>query len=170
MSFTRPSLDLPRRIRCADPEQGSLECGHRLWHLKAARNWAAHVARTTPACADPLLVSLSELHTNALKHTASGLPGGRVHIEIERRRRLFLLRVTDDGPRPGEEPTFPEARPVSGQGGPSVVLAEGGYGLALVDAMALCWDCTREPDARPPKRTSTVPRGNGVSSAGSRAL
>lgn len=144
MSFTRPPLDLPRRIRCTDPDQGSLECGHRLWHLKAARSWAAHVARTAPACADPLLVSLSELHTNALRHTASGLPGGRVRIEIERRRRLFLLRVTDDGPRPGAEATVPEARPVVDEFGLSV-LAEGGYGLALVDAMALCWDFTREP-------------------------
>ena len=144
MTPTRPPLDLPRRIRCTDPEQGSLECGHQLWHLKAARSWATHVARTTTACADPLLVSLSELHTNALKHTASGLPGGRVRIEIERRRRLFLLRVTDDGPRIGQEATAPEARPVPGECGPSVLLAEGGYGLALVDAMALYWDFTRE--------------------------
>lgn len=144
MTPTRPPLDLPRRIRCTKPDQGSLECGHRLWHLKAARSWAAHVARTTPACADPLLVSLSELHTNALKHTASGLPGGRVRIEIERRRRLFLLRVTDDGPRPGAEATVPQARPVEGLCGADGLLAEGGYGLALVDAMALYWDFTRE--------------------------
>ena len=142
MSFTRPPLDLPRRIRCTDPDQGSLECGHQLWHLKAARSWAAHVARTTPACADPLLVSLSELHTNALKHTASGLPGGRVRIEIERCRRLFLLRVTDDGPRPDEEATVPEVCPAPGQ----QALAEGGYGLALVDTLALYWDFTRDPD------------------------
>ncbi|MGW5880462.1 ATP-binding protein [Nocardiopsis terrae] len=123
-----------------------MECGHQLWHLKAARSWATHVARTTPASADPLLVSLSELHTNALKHTASGLPGGRVRIEIERRRWLFLLRVTDDGPRPGAEATVPEVCPVPGQQALGQTLAEGGYGLALVDAMALYWDFTREPD------------------------
>lgn len=145
MTPTRPPLDLPRWIRCTDPEQGSLECGHQLWHLKAARSWATHVARTTPACADPLLVSLSELHTNALEHSASGLPGGRVRIEIERRRRLFLLRVTDDGPRPGAEATVPQARPVEGLCRAEGLLVEGGYGLALVDAMALYWDFTREP-------------------------
>ncbi|WP_191275152.1 ATP-binding protein [Nocardiopsis terrae] len=146
MTATRPPLDLPRRIRCTDPARGSLECGHQLWHLKAARSWATHVSRTTPACADPLLVSLSELHTNALKHTASGLPGGRVRIEIERRRRLFLLRVTDGGPRPGAEATVPEVCPVPGECGADGLLVEGGYGLALVDAMALYWDFTREPD------------------------
>ncbi|WP_017589854.1 ATP-binding protein [Nocardiopsis ganjiahuensis] len=145
MSFTRPSLDLPRRIRCTDPDQGSLECGHQLWHLKVARSWATHVARTTPASTDPLLVSLSELHTNALTHTASGLPGGRVRIEIERRRRLFLLRVTDDGPRTGQQASVPEARLVPGQRGADALLAEGGYGLALVDAMSLYWDFTRDP-------------------------
>lgn len=147
MTPTRQPLDLPRRIRCTDPEQASLECGHQLWHLKAARSWATHVARTAPASADPLLLSLSELHANALKHSASGLPGGRVRIEIERRRRLFLLRVTDDGPRPGAEATVPEARPVEGERGVDGLLVEGGYGLALVDAMALYWDFTREADS-----------------------
>lgn len=130
MTPTRPSLDLPRRIRCTDPEQGSLECGHQLWHLQAARSWATHVARTTTACADPLLVSLSELHTNALKHTASGLPGGRVRIEIERRRRLFLLRVTDDGPRMGQEATVPEVRPMPGEFDDLAVAVRAWLGLA----------------------------------------
>ena len=123
MSVTRPPLALPRRIRCTDPDQGSLECGHETWHLKASRSWATHVTRTTPNAAYPLLLALLELHTNALRHSTSGLPGGRVCIEIERRRRLFLLRVTDDGPRPGEELTFPEVRVAQG---PEAVLAEGG--------------------------------------------
>ncbi|WP_211716536.1 ATP-binding protein [Nocardiopsis sp. MG754419] len=145
MSLTRPPLELPRRIRCTEPDLGALECGHQLWHLKAARSWASHVVRTTPSCAHPLLVSLSELHTNALKHTASGLPGGRVCIEIERRRRLFLLRVTDDGPRLGVEPTDPEAHPVPDRPESAALLTEGGYGLALVEAMALYWDFIRGP-------------------------
>ncbi|WP_372339683.1 ATP-binding protein [Nocardiopsis sp. CC223A] len=145
MSPTRQPLDLPRRIRCTDPDRGSLECGHRLWHLKAARSWAAHVARTTPACAHPLLLSLSELHANALEHSASGLPGGRVRIEIERRRRLFLLRVTDDGPRPGTPVTFPEVVARSGAADAAEMPGEGGYGLGLVEAMSLYWDFTQDP-------------------------
>lgn len=146
MTATRPSLDLPRRIRCLDPDKASLECGHQPWHLKVSRSWATHVARSAPTAVHPLLVSLSELHTNALKHSASGLPGGRVRIEIERRRRLSLLRVTDDGPRPGVESTLPQALAVPGECEAGVwPLREGGYGLALVDAMALYWDFTQEP-------------------------
>ena len=142
MTATRPPLELPRRIRCADPDKGSLECGHEPWHLKVSRSWAAYTVRSAPSAVHPLLLSLSELHTNALRHSASGLPGGRVRIEIERRRRLLLLRVTDAGPRPGAVITLPQALPLPGD----CPLREGGYGLALVDAMALYWDFTREPN------------------------
>lgn len=145
MTPTRQPLDLPRRIRCTDLDQGSLECGHQLWHLKAARSWATHVVRTTLACAHPLLLSLSELHTNALKHSASGLPGGRVRIEIERRRRLFLLRVTDDGPRPGAPVTLPKVAARNGAADAAEMPGEGGYGLGLVEAMSLYWDFTGDP-------------------------
>ncbi|PDP89081.1 ATP-binding protein [Glycomyces fuscus] len=131
------SLDLPRRIRHTDPDTSGLVCGPDPHHVRAARRWAMQATRTTPGTAHPLLVSLTELHANALKHTASGLSGGRVRIEIQRRPRLFLLRVTDDGPKPGAQATVPT---MSGVEKSELVLAEGGYGLALVDALALYWD------------------------------
>jgi two-component sensor histidine kinase len=134
------SLDLPRRIRHTDPDTSGLLCGPCPHHVRAARRWAMQATRATPGAAHPLLVSLAELHTNALKHTASGLPGGRVRIEIQRRPRLFLLRVTDDGPKPGAQATVPTTSTTSGVEKSELVLAEGGYGLALVDAMALYWD------------------------------
>ncbi|MFE6385940.1 ATP-binding protein [Nocardiopsis dassonvillei] len=135
-----PSLDLPRRIRHTDPDTSGLLCGPDPHHVRAARRWAMQATRTTPGAAHPLLVSLAELHTNALKHTASGFPGGRVRIEIQRRPRLFLLRVTDEGPKPGAQATVPTMSTTSGVEKSELVLAEGGYGLALVDALALYWD------------------------------
>lgn len=140
MSFTWPSLDLPRRIRCTDPDKSGLVCGPDPQHLQIARRWAVQATRTTPCLAHPLVVALTELHTNALKHSASGLLGGRVRIEIERRKLLFMLRVTDEGARPGGRITVPEVATEVGVEEREPALAEGGYGLALVDAMALYWD------------------------------
>ncbi|MFD6949466.1 hypothetical protein A6A08_05020 [Nocardiopsis sp. TSRI0078] len=140
MTPAQTSLDLPRRIRHTDPGTSGLVCGCDLHHVKAARRWAMQVTRTTPSVAHPLLVCLAELHTNALRHTASGLPGGRVRIEIQRRPRLFLLHVGDDGPKPGKQATVPTAPTKRNAGKTEPVLAEGGYGLALVDALALYWD------------------------------
>ncbi|WP_150241527.1 ATP-binding protein [Nocardiopsis quinghaiensis] len=137
MTPAQTSLDLPRRIRHTDPDTSGLVCGADLHHVKAARRWAMQATRTTLSAAHPLLVCLAELHTNALRHTASGLPGGRVRIEIQRRSRLFLLRVGDDGPKPDAQVTVP-TKLSAGKAEP--VLAEGGYGLALVEALALYWD------------------------------
>lgn len=142
MDSTVPSLDLPRRIHCADPDTSGLVCGADPRHVRVARRWAVQATRTTPCLAHPLVVSLTELHANALKHSASGLLGGRVRIEIERRRLLFMLRVTDEGARPGGQVTVPEVAAGVGAGGREPALAEGGYGLSLVDSMALYWDFT----------------------------
>jgi anti-sigma regulatory factor (Ser/Thr protein kinase) len=142
MDSALPPLDLPRRIRYTDPDKSGLVCGADPQHLQIARRWAVQATRTTPCQAHPLVVSLSELHTNALKHSASGLLGGRVRIEIERRQLLFILRVSDEGPRPGAAVTVPEVVTTGGPVGRVPRLAEGGYGLALVDAMALYWDFT----------------------------
>ncbi|MCY9786978.1 ATP-binding protein [Nocardiopsis sp. EMB25] len=142
MASVQPTIDLPRRIPRTNPDVSGLVCGPDPEHVRTARRWATHAIRATPSAAQPLVVSLAELHTNALRHTASGLPYGRVRIEIERRRRLFLLRVTDDGPRPGAKVTVPEVATAAGPEKRGALVAEGGYGLALVDALALYWDFT----------------------------
>ncbi|MEU0490351.1 ATP-binding protein [Nocardiopsis sp. NPDC006139] len=142
----REALPPPRRLHLDDPNASGLLCGHHLSHLRPARRWAAQALRSTPCAARPLVAALAELHANALAHTASGLPGGRVRIEIERRPALFLLKVTDDGPRPGTRaPALPEVlhHPETEIG--TGALAEGGYGLALVASMALYWDFVGEP-------------------------
>ncbi|MDT0331478.1 ATP-binding protein [Nocardiopsis lambiniae] len=136
----------PRRLRLDDPNASGLLCGHHPSHLSPARRWATQALRSTPCASRPLVAALAELHANALAHTASGLPGGRVRIEIERCPALFLLKVTDDGPRPGTQaPALPEVihHPETATGGGFA--AEGGYGLALVESMALYWDFVGDP-------------------------
>lgn len=143
----REALPPPRRLRLDDPNASGLLCGHHPSHLRPARRWAAQALRSTPCAARPLVAALAELHANALAHTASGLPGGRVRIEIECRPALFLLKVTDDGLRTGTPtPTLPEVlhHPET-EIGTGAVVAEGGYGLALVASTALHWDSVGEP-------------------------
>ncbi|MCY9782558.1 ATP-binding protein [Nocardiopsis sp. EMB25] len=144
MASVQPTIDLPRRIPHTNPDVSGLVCGPDHEHVRTARRWATRAIRATPSVAQPVVVSLAELHANALRHTASGLAGGRVRIEIERRRCLFLLRVTDDGPRPGAKITVPEVVTAAGPAERGALVAEGGYGLALVDALALYWDFTGE--------------------------
>ncbi|WP_236574570.1 ATP-binding protein [Nocardiopsis sp. FR26] len=102
-------------------------------HVRAARRWAAQATRSQPSLAEPVSVVVSELVTNALKHTASGLPGGTVRVEIERTRLYLVVSVTDQGPRPGTRPTYPTI--------PRLVPDQpGGNGLRLVEGLCAYWD------------------------------
>lgn len=83
--------------------------------------WQGH---TAAAC-------VSELATNAITHTPSGLPGGMVTVLIEPGPQPGEMRVTvrDDGPAAGWEIPAP----------PPDVIPEHGYGLAIVDTLAADW-------------------------------
>ncbi|WP_435113735.1 ATP-binding protein [Nocardiopsis synnemataformans] len=123
---------LPRRL-CGTSTKSGILLGPDLGHVKIARRWAAQATRSRPSLAEPVSVAVSEMTTNALRHTASGLPHGTVRVEVERTLRHLELRVTDNGPRPGEEPTFP-AVPAPEPLRPS------GNGLRLVEALCSYWD------------------------------
>ncbi len=71
--------------------------------------------------------------TNALRHSASGLSHGTIRVEIERTPRHLELRVTDNGPRPGEKPTFPSVPDPE-------PLRPSSNGLRLVEALCSYWD------------------------------
>ncbi|MFE3460599.1 ATP-binding protein [Nocardiopsis aegyptia] len=132
MKRTGMTADLPRRM-CGTRTTSGLVIGADLHQVAAARRWAANATRATPRLSRPVALVTSELVTNALVHTASGLPGGTVRVELEHKPLHLVLSVTDDGPRPGQDPTYPAvpdldpARP-------------GGNGLRLVDATALYWE------------------------------
>ncbi|XKK38357.1 ATP-binding protein [Nocardiopsis sp. ARC36] len=99
----------PPRFHAACVEPHDIGHPHRPHpsHVKAARQWAAHATRSRPGLTDPLALTVTELTTNALRHTASGLPGGTVRIEIHRTRRHLELHVTDNGPPPEPHPHSP---------------------------------------------------------------
>ncbi len=129
---TAPPPALPRRLCGTDTKSGIL-LGPDLGHVKIARRWAAQATRSRPSLAQPVSVAVSELVTNALRHTASGLPGGTIRVEIERTPLHLELRVTDNGPKPGLAatlPAVPELEP----------LRPGGNGLRLVEALCSYWE------------------------------
>jgi hypothetical protein len=124
--------NLPRLL-IGTPNMDGILIGPVLEHIQQARAWA--IARVDEGLADAVALVTSELVTNALKHTASGLPGGTTCVEIERTDRHLVLSVRDNGPRPGERPTAPTSPSLN-------PLVPGGNGLRLVTHMALYWDWT----------------------------
>jgi two-component sensor histidine kinase len=63
-----------------------------------------------------------EYGTNALWHSASGLPGGRIHVELDVGAGWIRISVQDDGPKPVFDEWDPDC------------LDEHGRGLMLVQA------------------------------------
>jgi serine phosphatase RsbU (regulator of sigma subunit)/anti-sigma regulatory factor (Ser/Thr protein kinase) len=74
------------------------------------------------------LVVLSELVTNAIRHGGAGAPTDEIGVHAALRDTVLRLEVTDPGP--GFEP---------GGHGPR---ADGGYGLHLLDRLAIRWGVT----------------------------
>ncbi|GAA2875993.1 hypothetical protein GCM10010517_37040 [Streptosporangium fragile] len=79
---------------------------------------------------------VSELATNAVRHTASGAFGGRFLVTIEAAHDRVWLGVLDEG-----GPRFPDVRPC-GQDD------EGGRGLLLVSALADSWGVSGDERGR----------------------
>ncbi|WP_378062975.1 ATP-binding protein [Actinomadura yumaensis] len=78
-----------------------------------------------------ILLVLSELLSNAIRHTRSARPGGLVVTEVRRWRRGVAVAVIDQG-GPNE--------PVLRTAGETLdAFAEGGRGLLTVDAYATWW-------------------------------
>ncbi|MFV2195356.1 ATP-binding protein [Nocardiopsis sp. LOL_012] len=139
MHSTADPPGLPRRL-CGTATRSGIVLGPDLHHIREARRWAVRATRARANVSEAVGLAVSELVTNALTHTASGLPGGQVLVELHRAARLEL-RVTDDGPRPGLPPTLPavpEANP----------LRPGGLGLRLLEGVCAYWDWTRAADRR----------------------
>lgn len=96
----------------------------------------ARTASFTPYQAEAAALCVSELVTNAIVHTRSGQPGGLVTVTIGPAPAPGELRITvgDDGGHPG--PPGPWCVPAAVDG---PVIPEGGYGLAIVDAIVADW-------------------------------
>jgi anti-sigma regulatory factor (Ser/Thr protein kinase) len=80
-----------------------------------------------PAIQDDVLLLVSELVTNAVRHAGAG-PEGRVQVQVLHGPRSVVVAVTDEGPGFTRNPS------------PSTGTESGGWGLLLVDQIADRWD------------------------------
>jgi anti-sigma regulatory factor (Ser/Thr protein kinase) len=87
--------------------------------VSVARSWVAGFFPDCATDADAALLT-SELVTNAILHSASGLPGGKVTVSVQTADGMVRVDVTDQGELP---PCLPRSRGL-------------GQGLALVAALA----------------------------------
>jgi len=129
------ALPLPRRIPSADPRVRSADFGGEPGQVVRARRWVGRVVDLDDDRVYPVLLVLSEFQTNAITHTASGLPGGRVRVDLTHLPGSLRLAVTDQGPLPGQTGTCPRPRGIL----PGEDIAEHGRGLALVQAVSRNW-------------------------------
>lgn len=95
-------------------------------HAGAARRFVAGLLPGSPLCDDAVVI-LSELFTNAILHTASGMPGGLVIVQVSRWRRGMRIAVTDQGSA---------GQPVIGDPAVGAEPAESGHGLYLAACLA----------------------------------
>ncbi len=96
-------------------------------HVREARRFVTTLFTDHPQGDDVVSVA-AELFNNAIQHTRSQLPGGRLILEVRRwPGRCATLAVTDQG-GPGE----PRARALSGD-------QESGRGLAILGALTTSW-------------------------------
>lgn len=102
----------------------------------ALRRQLSALALLPAAQTDILQGLVSELFTNAVRHTRSGLPGGRVAVTLHRLRGRVQVRVTDQGPRDDAAQT-PHVREQD-------LDREGGFGLRLVALQADRWGTLSE--------------------------
>jgi anti-sigma regulatory factor (Ser/Thr protein kinase) len=105
--------------------------------VREARRWVRTVtgAVCAPVADDAALV-VSELATNALLHTASGLPGGKFAVGVQGRPAGIVICVRDQGRAAGQA-AGNGFRPGPGDGH--------GRGLAIVTALGSVWGTAAGP-------------------------
>ncbi|WP_330289719.1 ATP-binding protein [Streptomyces sp. NBC_00576] len=64
--------------------------------ISRARRWTRDILHGSPLADDAELI-VSELSTNAVLHTASGLEAGSFHLALAVSAQVIALSVTDDG-------------------------------------------------------------------------
>lgn len=104
----------------------------------ARRIVAKSLGRSHPLLPQAELI-VSELVTNAVRHTRSGLADGQVGVTVEQDGHgRVRIEVIDNGPKPGG-PSMPTVLPCE-------LLREHGYGLLLVADAAQEWGVIHHPN------------------------
>ncbi|QFY05989.1 ATP-binding protein [Nonomuraea phyllanthi] len=94
--------------------------------IRAARQFVAGYLGDHPETDTARLV-VSELATNAIRHTRSGLPGGRFCVTVLAGTSLLILSVLDEG-----GPTTPRLCQAHGED-------QNGRGLHLIETLTTRW-------------------------------
>jgi anti-sigma regulatory factor (Ser/Thr protein kinase) len=103
--------------------------------VAVARAFAAAVLGRQHPAGETAVLLLSELVTNSIRHSASGLPGRTVTVTVLSDGEVTRVYVTDRS-----SATVPALQPgVSGAEG-------GGRGLYLVDSLAARWGFEQDGD------------------------
>jgi anti-sigma regulatory factor (Ser/Thr protein kinase) len=105
--------------------------------VSAAREVARELLGDEHPAIETTLLLVSELVTNSVLHSRSGLPDGRVALVLCTGPAGILIQVSDDG-GPSEPRVSAESADAS----------EHGYGLLLVDALADRWGSICSPQGR----------------------
>lgn len=99
--------------------------------VRVVRSFVGAVLGPEHPCGDDAMLLASELFTNSLRHSSSGLPGETVTVTVTACTGTVRVEVTD---RSG--PGLPELRPPGDD-------AEGGRGLGIVAGLATRWGARR---------------------------
>jgi serine/threonine-protein kinase RsbW len=105
--------------------------------VSAARLLARELLGDDHPAIETTMLLVSELVTNAVRHSRSGAPDGRVTVVLCTGPAGVLIQVSDGG-----GPSEPRVSTVPTDG------AEHGYGLLLVDALADRWGSICSPNGR----------------------
>src|SRR5215831_15695445 len=100
--------------------------------VREARRFITRAIGAAHAHVDTATLLTSELVTNALKHSRSGLPGGTVELIVAAKAASLLISVIDNGSDVG----LPQAGNSPGE--------ESGNGLLLVESLAEDWGFANE--------------------------
>jgi anti-sigma regulatory factor (Ser/Thr protein kinase) len=101
-------------------------------NVRDARQFVVQAIGAGHPQADTATLLTSELVTNALKHSRSGLPGGTVELIVAAKAASLLISVIDNGSDLG----LPQAGNSPGE--------ESGNGLLLVESLAEDWGFASE--------------------------
>ncbi|WP_416484320.1 ATP-binding protein [Streptomyces sp. CL12] len=101
-----------------------LSCPGSPEEVSRARRWTRDILRSSPPADDAALI-VSELSTNAIRHTASGWAAGSFHLAVAVSAQVVAVSATDDG----GTGTTPKAEHQNQD-------AEGGRVLDMVNAIA----------------------------------
>jgi anti-sigma regulatory factor (Ser/Thr protein kinase) len=102
-------------------------------HVHDVRQFVIRTMGAGHPCTDLAVLLSSEVATNSITHSGSGLPGGTITVTVASTAGGFRVEVLDVGGA-----SVPHVKALLG------ALTEGGRGLCLVSELSACWGYRHE--------------------------